>query len=193
MEQVKNELIETFPWRIVEVPKCEADDIIAIAARRCYPHTQVMIVSSDKDFRQLQTFDNVRQYSPKLKKVILETDPEDWRKRLIITGDAGDRVPNIISDDDTFVNPGKRQKPMTAKRLKYYLETPLADLPEPVQKAYERNRKMVDLVEHSIPEELVKEIDLKLLTPPKGDSKLIYTYLAHHRMVRLLENAQELI
>lgn len=56
METVKGEIAEVFPWRVVEVPQCEADDIIAIAAKRCYPHTPVMIVSSDKDFRQLQTY-----------------------------------------------------------------------------------------------------------------------------------------
>lgn len=193
MEQVKSEIVQVFPWRVVEVSKCEADDIIAVAARKCYPHTPVMIVSSDKDFRQLQTYGNVKQYSPKLKTMIVEQAPDDYRRAMIIKGDDGDGVPNIMSDDDTFVNPAKRQKPMTAKRLNNFLDHPISEAPEDYQKNYERNKKMVDLVEHSIPQQLKNEIELQLLAPPKGDVKLIYTYLASHKMVRLLENAQELI
>lgn len=136
---------------------------------------------------------NVKQYSPRLKEFMVETDPELYRRTMIITGDAGDGVPNIMSDDDTFVTPAKRQKPMTAKRLKAYLDMHFSEMPEDIQKAHERNRKMIDLVQPSIPDDLVKEIDLKLLAEPKGNSKFIYTYLASHKMMRLLENSQEFI
>lgn len=179
---------------MIEVDKCEADDVIAVASKVCYQHNiPVMIVSGDRDFKQLQFYDNVKQYAPVLKEHIVVADPDLERRTKIITGDAGDGVPNILSDDDTFVNPAKRQKPMTAKRLQQYLWADVATLPEPVQKAIERNRKMIDLIEHQMPPDLKEEIRLKVLTPPKGNSKLIYTYLAQNKMVRLLENAQELI
>ena len=73
----------------------------------------------------------------------------------ILKGDQGDGIPNILSDDDTFVT-DKRQKPLTQKKIDtIYLEgIPIADLP--LVKNYSRNQKLVDL--SKIPDNIQKQV-----------------------------------
>ena len=35
----------------------------------------------------------------------------------ILKGDAGDGVPNVLSDDDVFINDDKRQTPLSKKKM----------------------------------------------------------------------------
>ena len=67
MNVLKEELTEWFPYKLVQVEKAEADDIIAILVGLLNERT--LILSSDKDFVQLHGF-NVRQYSPMQKKFV---------------------------------------------------------------------------------------------------------------------------
>ena len=64
---------------------------------------QIMIVSGDKDFIQLQNIDNVNQYSPILKKHVNGHNPDTYIKEHILKGDTSDGVPNVLSADNTFV------------------------------------------------------------------------------------------
>ena len=75
-------------------------------------HTQekVMIVSSDKDFQQLQRYPNIEQYSPWTKKKLKCKDPESFLMSISFEGTPSDGIPNILSDDDTFVSPDKEQR-----------------------------------------------------------------------------------
>ena len=85
-------------------------------------------------------------------------NPARFKQYHILQGDAGDGVPNFLSDDDTFVVDGKRQKPLPKKKLEEwtlmechtYCTTPgmLAN--------YKRNMIMVDF--DYIPQDLQKEI-----------------------------------
>ena len=54
-EQLKKELKETFPYKLLQIDRAEADDIIGtlVMARRV-ENRKTMIISSDKDFIQLQ-------------------------------------------------------------------------------------------------------------------------------------------
>ena len=81
-----------------------------------YNPEKIMIVSSDRDFLQLQRFKNVRQFSPLLKKELSVDNPRVYLQTHIIKGDKGDGVPNILSDDNVFVE-GFRQKPITQKKI----------------------------------------------------------------------------
>ena len=67
LNQLKEELTEWFPYKVVQVDKAEADDIIAVLVGLANERT--LILSSDKDFIQLHHF-NVRQYSPMQKKFV---------------------------------------------------------------------------------------------------------------------------
>ena len=45
-----------------------------------------MIVSGDKDFIQLQKYDNVKQYSPITKKLVDGVDPKVYIKEHVLKG-----------------------------------------------------------------------------------------------------------
>ena len=54
LNKVRDELKENFPYKTIEVDGAEADDIIGVLAARLSKHEDVLILSSDKDFGQLQ-------------------------------------------------------------------------------------------------------------------------------------------
>jgi len=67
-------------------------------------------------FAQLQKFDNVKQFSPLTKKHIVEKTPKYTLLTHVLKGDTSDGVPNVLSNDDVFVE-GLRQTPVSAKKL----------------------------------------------------------------------------
>lgn len=109
LNDVRDELREYFPYKVLDVTGAEADDIIATLVLD-NPKNRHIIISSDKDFIQLHTH-LVDQYSPLTKKLIKNKDPKLYLKEHILKGDRGDGIPNILSSDDTFVS-DKRQKPL---------------------------------------------------------------------------------
>ena len=168
--RVRNEIDAEFPYKVVKVDRCEADDIIAVLCKYYAEneHTvngvvseaqKVMILSSDKDFRQLQAYGNVDQWSPLLKKHLREPDPAGYLKEHIIRGDSGDGVPNFLSPDDVFTKEGVRQKPIRKNKLEEWLSMSPEDICENDEQLrnYYRNKKMVDLMTE-IPEDLCEEI-----------------------------------
>jgi 5'-3' exonuclease len=104
--KIKQELKDNFPYRVIQVETAEADDIIATLAG--YDQQDTLILSGDKDFIQLHN-DTIKQYDPVKKKFIKHDNPVGYLYEHILKGDAGDGIPNILSDDDVFVVEGKRQ------------------------------------------------------------------------------------
>lgn len=148
---VKNELKENFPYKVVDIDECEADDVIA----QLVDHTQqfgnyekVMIVSSDKDFAQLQVYENVSQFSPMRKTFIQESSPRRFLVEHILKGDASDGVPNVLSPDDCFVT-GIRQTPIRRKFIDSVLSSDESDLSdvlnEDQKRNFQRNKTLIDL------------------------------------------------
>ena len=117
ISKVRDEIRDNFPYKVIHVDQCEADDIIGTLCKNTQEfgeYENVMIVSADKDFLQLQRYNNVRQYSPLLKKEYRESNPHVNLIEKILTGDAGDGVPNVLSHDNVFVD-GERQRPLSRK------------------------------------------------------------------------------
>ena len=93
-----------FPFKVMKVDRAEADDIIAVLVED-NPVNPITIISSDKDFIQLQKYQGVQQWSP-LTMNFVKGDPDASLWEKLIKGDTGDGVPNILSADDTFIIPG---------------------------------------------------------------------------------------
>ena len=92
------------PYKVVETYGQKADDVIAIVCKH-YQSEQILIVSGDKDFIQLQKYDNVNQYSPITKKHVNGIDPIVYiKKEHILKGDKSDGIPNVLSPDHTFTD-----------------------------------------------------------------------------------------
>jgi hypothetical protein len=189
LSKIRNELIEHSPYKVVTVETCEADDIIATLVQKFSATQKMMILSSDKDFAQLQRYPNVEQYSPILKKYIKEPLPMLQLKQLIIRGDKGDGVPNILSPDDVFVV-GGRQKPITeAKIIKWLNQDPKEFCTEDMLRNYSRNETLIDLTK--IPENL----RLKILDTYEGaqvsTKQDLMNYMIANRLKNLIENLDD--
>lgn len=176
--KIKQELKEHSPYKVVDIDTCEADDIIAVLAMKYSPTQKVMILSSDKDFAQLQKFANVDQYSPILKKNIKEPLPAAQLKQLIIRGDKSDGIPNILSKDDTFVE-GVRQKPITeAKIINWMNQSPEDFCTEEMLRNFRRNEMLIDLTK--IPESLKQTIlDTYEITKSKSKQEFMNYFIAN--------------
>jgi len=126
--KIKTELRENFPYRVIQIETAEADDIIATIVQEhgrelcSKDHEKILILSGDKDYIQLHRYANVRQYDPTRKKWITHNNPDRYLYEHILKGDAGDGIPNVLSDGDTFVT-DKRQRPLTQKRLTCSMKT----------------------------------------------------------------------
>ena len=187
--KIKQELKDYSPYKVIDVDTCEADDIIATLTLKFSATEKIMILSSDKDFAQLQRFPNVEQYSPILKKQIKEPLPLLQLKQLIIRGDKGDGIPNILSADDCFVT-ATRQKPITeAKIITWLNQEPKDFCNDEMLRNYSRNEILIDLTK--IPESLKLAI-LDTYENAKGHSKQQFmNYMIANRLKNLLEVIDE--
>ena len=186
LNQLKEELSEWFPYKVLQVEKAEADDIIAVLVGLANERT--LILSSDKDFIQLHHF-NVRQYSP-IQKKFVEGDAKWSLHEKLVKGDVGDGVPNIMSDDNVFVDEGRRQKPITKKKVDaWYDLDPDMYCDAEMLRNYNRNKQLIDLSE--VPESIRINITEQFETTAVGDRKRLLTYFINHRLKNLTENLTE--
>jgi hypothetical protein len=197
INKVREEIKEVFPWRVIELDLAEADDIIGAM---CIKHgvrlntentEKMVIVSTDKDFLQLQKYVNVEQYSPTAKKFIYpDGSPQAYLLEHLIRGDKGDGIPNILSKDDTFVVTGARQGSIMQKKLDVWLsQTPEEFCDEEMLINYNRNKKLIDL--SMIPPEVMCGIYNAYETAPKRDRSKLFNYFIQHRMKELMPHLQE--
>lgn len=202
MTTMKAELREIFPWKVIEVPEAEGDDIMGVMTKYALENgtgdglfdepKPVLLITSDGDMKQLHTLGNVRQWSPHQKKFISKP-AKDFLLDKIIRGDAGDGVPSVLSPDDWFTNPaydGVRAKPVTKAVIERFSKG--LGLSEEEKTRYERNRVMVDL--NCIPESVTKSIiEQYENAKPSRNTMKILTFLQSVRAKQLIENIQEYI
>lgn len=188
---VLEEIKTNFPWKVVEVDDCEADDIIGELVRGTQEfgqHEDVMIISGDKDFAQLQKFPNVAQYSPVQKKYIKEENPRLQIWNLVLKGDTSDGVPNVLSSDNCFVD-GIRQTPLRQNKIDQLIEDPKS-LGHEVYRNYTRNLNLIDL--EYTPDRIKQKIQnvYNSYTVPKQN---ILNYLMENRCRLLIEDLNDFL
>lgn len=189
LAKIKEELKQYSPYRVLDVDGAEADDIIGVLTRKYSPHEKIMILSSDKDFVQLQIHPNVEQYSPTLKKKIKSDDPGKQLKELIITGDKGDGIPNILSEDNCIMD-GIRQKAITKNRMSEFLNMVIPlDGTDTLKRNWSRNQQLIDLSQ--IPETIVESILSKYEEVKPATRQQFMNYLIANRLKNLLEVIDE--
>ena len=187
LTKIQNELEENFPYKVLKINGAEADDIIAILSNKISStpnlYEEILIISGDKDFIQLHQSDNVKQYSPTLKKFVVDKNPEQYKFEHIIRGDKGDGVPNVLSQDTVFVE-DLRQRPITKKKLTEWKEN---GIPEgEIKRNYQRNKTLIDF--DSIPNELGELIyNMWVDKITQNDKSKILPYFMKHRLKELTE------
>ena len=186
LNALKEELRENFPYKMLEVYGAEADDIIATICES--QKENIMIVSGDKDFIQLQKYKNVKQWNPVQKKMLKDKNPDLYLKEHIIKGDRSDGIPNVLSDDNSFVDK-IRQKPLTKKKIQSWVEHDFMDVApnEQAKRNYHRNTTLVDL--SKIPQDLKDKIkETYKTTPILGDRKNLINYFINNKLKELTNN-----
>jgi 5'-3' exonuclease len=193
---IRDDLKTDFPYKVLQVDRAEADDIIATLCHN-FGHLGVtnghgepiLILSSDKDFVQLQKYANVEQYSPVQKKFVNCSNPARYIHEHILKGDRGDGVPNFLSADDVFVV-GKRQRPLATKKIDAWNGM------EPEQfcdgemlRGYKRNQQLVDL--DYVPNEIQDKV-LEIFNNYKLNGRdKIFNYFIKNKLKNLMDVIQE--
>lgn len=189
LDILKAEFKESLLYKILEVEKVEADDIIAVLCQEYGMEKDICVSSSDKDFLQLQTNENrVVQYSPWHKKFLKQDNNEYSLFEHIIKGDKSDNIPNILSDDDVYLDKTKRSKSIRSTNLVEWER--YKDVPEyfcesiDVLAKYERNKQLIDLslIPNDIKEQILEAY--KNVTVPK---KKFFDYLIKHKLTVIME------
>jgi 5'-3' exonuclease len=227
MDTLKAELTEVFPYPVIDAPFAEADDVIYTMAEWSHLNSgkedmfgerepeQTLVIASDTDLVHCQKFPEVKQLSPYTKEQVLPVlersvkgVKEKYKVPLdhflidhILTGDSGDSIPNILTEDDFFAkkladpDTKVRQASVTAKIKEFYLNQ-LEEHGEireyrskEEEKNFKRNKRLVDLAE--IPQR-VKDKVLAVYHEQTGkDRSKLLDYFTQHRLKNLLDDIQE--
>ena len=197
MGQIREDLKENFPYKIIRVDRAEADDVIASIAKWTQSNDlsttgieeipkKTLIISSDGDFKQLHKFSNIRQYSPMFKKYVEKPkNVQEFIYTHIAKGDRGDGIPSILNPDDCFVE-GIRQKAMSSVRLGEFIKFGVDSCKNDTEKRnWHRNEKLISF--EKIPTDIEDAIIAVFNEPANTNKNRIFKYLIDNQM-RLLLN-----
>lgn len=213
LNQIQQEIKDHFKYIVINVDGAEGDDVIGVMANYAYTRSQeqplefgglildgqpdtidrhpTLIVSSDKDYGQLGYI--AEQYDPRKKIFITSTDPDHSLRHLIINGDVGDGVPNILSDDDVFMTKGKKQKSIMKKKVIEWngmTEQELKASDPVINQNWERNNTLVNLRDKT-PPEIASQIISQYLEQQNKKSNGLMDYFFKHRLSKLMQDIQE--
>jgi hypothetical protein len=200
LNEIKQELVEYFPYKVMQVEYCEADDVIAVLARSNSQKEKILIISSDGDFQQLQKYPNIDQYSPILKKMISCDDPSEYLFEHIVRGDSSDGVPNILSPDDVFIQETGRQSPISKKKYQTWLDAwknsgttnrDIKSISQDDNMLININRNSILIDFDNIPEQLCSDVLNKYETMPTAGRDKIVNYFMTKGMRNLIQHASE--
>jgi hypothetical protein len=204
LSEMRSDIKDVFPYPVIHIDRAEADDVIAVLTEWAQNNElieqgletepqPILIVSSDKDFKQLHLYHGVKQWSPIQKKFVSATKKEiqEYKIQHIVKGDTGDGIPNLLSQDNVLITEGERQKPVSAKRLAEFIEQGKdACRTDEERRNWDRNEILVSF--SRIPEDLKETIIQEYIqTQPKVDRNKIMNYLIKNKCRLLLNNLEE--
>ena len=195
LNSIREDLKTTFPYKVIQIDTAEADDIIATIVHDCAgahllngSSEPILILSGDKDFIQLQTYENVKQYDPVRKRWISHDFPADYLKEHIIKGDRSDGVPNILSKDDCFIN--GRQKPLRTKTLNSIMDMNDEEMSDQGHLVnWNRNRRLVDL--SLVPQTIRLQVKEAYEAENNKSRDQLFNYFVKNKLKNLMENIGE--
>jgi len=195
LNKIRDEIAETFPYKVIQVEKAEADDIIGVLSKHFgtvlnnESTERNLILSSDKDFGQLQKFANVDQYSPITKKWLRIDNPKDFLMEHIIRGDRGDGIPNFLSADSAIISK-IRQTAIAKKKVEVWLkQKPDEFCDEGMLRNYKRNEQLVDL--EMVPEAISSAIINQFENYKVPERRGLLNYFIKNKLKNLLDCIQE--
>lgn len=191
LNKIRGELKEFFPYRVLQIEGAEADDVIGTLTitngNMLNTGEKILILSGDKDFGQLQVFGNVRQYDPVRKKEIKHADPVKFTRELILKGDTGDGIPNILSPDDCLVNK-VRQKPVRLEKYSH-IKNPREEFKDELLRNWLRNEQLIDLT--FIPEHIQNKVLEEFKNEEGKNRSKLFNYFVANKLKLLVESINE--
>jgi DNA polymerase I len=185
-DAIKNQLLrlvdylKCLPIDLLSIDKIEADDVIGYISKRL--GKEVTIMSSDRDYLQLAS-DRISIYSPTKKKFYspkdvlkeYEVTSHNFLMQKVLLGDKGDNIPGVKGlGPKTLLKHFPELGESYTIDLGHILEKCKDSKVPMLQKIYdfrsqlEINKKLMDLDEPNIPEELIEEVDNMMANPNKG-------------------------
>jgi len=192
IHRIREEITNFFPYKVIYIERCEADDIIATIIHEYGTELNMgsekfLILSGDKDFIQLHRYANVDQYNPVQKKWIRNDNPDKYLQEHILKGDVGDGVPNILSSDNCLAL-GERQRPMTSKRMVTFIKSP-ETMDEETRLRFNRNKKMIDLSQ--VPEEYKTKILEEYNSEKEIGREHLFNFFVKKKLKNLITDLQD--
>ena len=142
IQEISEVLRLYFPFKVLKVPKVEADDIAGVLANKFGDTKQVFLVTSDKDWKQVLAENSfVKMWDPIKKDFQTLTDYEQeliepptglmsrYTLHHVLLGDSGDNVPKI-TDMTEFTDVFKsylKENEVYASVPKEFVELSIAD------------------------------------------------------------------
>jgi len=192
MNELEVELKANFPYKILNVDRCEADDIAGVLCK--YYHTKyenILLASADGDWLQLQQFRNVKQFSSMHGKMIQPKhgSPKNHLLYKIIKGDKKDAIANIRSVRDA-VTTKVRQKSIGESTFDTWVkQSPESFCDSAMLERFYENESLLDLTK--VPEKYENDIINAFENEvPRGRGK-IYSYLIKGGFSHLVEYATD--
>lgn len=191
LNKIKEEIKNNFSYRVVQIEGAEADDVIGTLVIKngqlLNNGEKILILSGDKDFVQLQVFGNVTQFDPIRKKYIINDDPLKFTRELILKGDRGDGIPNILSVDNCLIS-GDRQKPIRLDRF-IGMTNPHKELSGDLLRNWVRNETLIDLTftPQDIQDQIIQEYD----SQANKTNEKVLGYLTGFKLKTLTEHLSD--
>lgn len=195
INEIADEIKENLPYKVIRVDKAEADDIIGTLAYK-QPWNEdslfgddepCLIASNDHDFKQLHGIQGVQQFFPFSQKIERVSRPDLYLIEHILKGDPGDGVPNVKSPSDIFLKDGVRQKAVTQKYIKEYLDT--GTVPDCDKERLKENQQLIDL--RNVPEDLKIKIINAYKDAKCGNRSKLFPYFVRTGLNMHLQNISD--
>ena len=171
--------------RFIKLPRCEADDTIAVLCKHGFRNAKVVILSGDSDMHQLLTNKNITQYDALKGDFVNCINPKNSLEIKIISGDSSDNIKGIRPR----VGPKTAEK-IIVEGLMTYLEADgnkisIEERKEILEK-YKRNKTLIDF--DCIPNDIKDTIlsaykNYELNEIPR---QFVSKFFAKHKLVKLM-------
>ena len=190
MHAYKKELKEHLPFVVLQVDRCEADDIITVLVQ---DFKKGIIISSDSDYRQLLNND-IKQYDPFKRKFL---EPKHNVDVLCLAGLAKDGIPNILTPLDWDWDSKARRPRMGEAKAQKILDSGLDKWLQEndLEARFTIQKRLIDY--NYIPNVLKTRILSSYYTyekvPPENIIKFLQQYNWKYYKDRLLETETKLM
>ncbi len=177
------ELSESFPVKILQIERTEADDIIGVIARTI--DNPVEIVSTDKDFLQLSC-DRIKIYNPMKKQHVSHPSPKMFLAEQIMCGQNKDSIFNIKTPLGHPV--GKRKPGFGPKSFEKVLESGIVEWLKGnnLLERYRFNKMLMDF--SCIPMEIQNEIMKQYKEYKYPDADMMWKFIDTQGWPEMVEN-----